>query len=142
MKVKFVKLHEDAVEPKKAYSTDVGFDVTAIDMNIVEKEDYGYIEYDTGIAVTPPEGYFVMAVPRSSLSKTGLILANSVGIIDPDYNDSIKLRFKYVSGSKYYGVGDKIGQLIILPLPQVEFEEVELLDDTDRGLGGFGSTGS
>ena len=80
-----------------------------------------------------------MVFPRSSISKTEASLANSVGVIDAGYRGPVKLRF--YGDEKPYNVGDRIGQIIIIPYPQVEFEEVEDLTETERGQGGFGSSG-
>lgn len=142
MRLRVKKLHTNAKIPEKAHIDDVGFDLVAVGMTTVNEKDYGYIEYDTGIAVQPEKGYYCQIVPRSSLSKTGLWLANSVGTIDPNYTGELKVRFKWVPGSKKYEVGDKIAQLVVLPLPTVELEEVMELEQTDRGAAGFGSTGS
>lgn len=90
-----------------------------------------------------PQGYAGFVFPRSSISKTGHFLKNSVGVIDSGYRGEIKLRMSIPVGSENeYKVGDKIGQLIIIKLPWVEIEEVKELSDTDRGQGGFGSTGN
>ena len=136
MNIKFTKTHPKANMPHRANPTDFGADLTAVSMVITDD----YIEYDTGIAIELPEGHAGLIMPRSSVSKYGLVLANSVGLIDFLYKSSIKLRFKVVSDSaKVYHIGDKIGQLVILPIPTPSFEEVDALDSTSRG--GFGSTG-
>jgi len=140
MQIKIKKLQEQAIIPIKGTTGSAGFDLTAISMNIVENQDYGYIEYGTGIAVAIHDNYVGLLFPRSSISNTGLILANSVGVLDSDYRGEIKLRYKYVQGTKYYNIGDKIGQLVIVKLPSVTFKEVSDLDATERGNGGFGST--
>ena len=102
-----------------------------------------YIEYDTGIAIEIPKGYVGLVFPRSSVSKLDLVQANSVGVIDSSYRNSIKVRFKKLKddGVCVYAPGERIAQLIILPYPMIGFNEVEKLSDSDRGLGGFGSTG-
>jgi len=141
MKLKVKRLNEKAKLPTRAYPDDAGFDLEAINMSIVNEKDHGYIEYDTGISVTPEKGYYCKIVPRSSISKTGLFLANSPATIDPNYTGSIKLRFKWVPGSKKYEVGERIAQLIVLPLPEVEIEEVTELEETVRAEKGFGSSG-
>ena len=133
------KTNELATIPKYAHSTDAGMDLVAVSMNETDK----YIEYDTGIAIEIPKGYVGLVFPRSSVSKLDLVQANSVGVIDSSYRNSIKVRFKKL---KDYGVcryvpGERIAQLIILPYPMIGFNEVEKLSDSDRGLGGFGSTG-
>lgn len=142
MQIKIKKLVPEAVIPNKAHSTDVGLDVVAVSENIVNTPEYGYIEYGLGIAISTPIGFAAFIYPRSSISKTGLILCNSVPVIDPGYTGEIKLRFKWIPGTAKYKIGDKIGQLVIQKFEQVEFEEVEELVETERGTGGFGSSGS
>lgn len=154
MKVKFKKLHPDAVIPLVTPGN-AGADLTAIDITYESEKDL-YLEYDTGIAVEIPEGYVGLVFPRSSISKTDLTLANAVGIIDSSYRGSIKLRFKgsaelaeqqeQMFGKTIrlgitYRIGDKIGQLVIIPYPTIEYIESDELSDTQRGDGGFGSTG-
>lgn len=140
--IKFTKLSENAVTPSYAKEGDAGLDLTAIDY--VKNHDYKFVEYDTGIAVEIPVGHVGLVFPRSSISKTPHTLANSVGVIDSGYRGSIKLRMRYDDSrdDMEYAYGDKIGQLIILPIPTVELVEVSKLSDTERGSGGFGSTGS
>lgn len=147
MKVKFKKTHPDAVAPYRAHSDDAGFDLFAVDIKYKTDASlegvrlYEYYEYDTGIVVEIPAGYVGLVFPRSSVSKTVLRLCNSVGVIDSGYRGNIKLRFAGGKG-EHYRVGDKIGQIIIMPLLDVDFEETSTLSETDRGSGGFGSTGS
>lgn len=141
MVIKIKKLVEQAVIPSYSKEGDAGLDLTAVSVNTTDNGDYGFIEYDTGLAVEIPEGYVGLVYPRSSISKTGLILANSVGVIDSNYRGSIKCRFKAIPNSTIYSVGDRIAQLIIQPIPNIEFEVVEELSDTTRGDGGFGSSG-
>ncbi len=133
------KTNELATIPKYAHSTDAGMDLVAVSMNETDK----YIEYDTGIAIEIPKGYVGLVFPRSSVSKLDLVQANSVGVIDSSYRNSIKVRFKKLkdNGVCIYVPGERIAQLIILPYPMIGFNEVEKLSDSDRGLGGFGSTG-
>lgn len=133
------KTNELAIIPKYAHSTDAGMDLVAVSMNDTDE----YIEYDTGIALEIPKGYVGLVFPRSSVSKLDLVQANSVGVIDSSYRNSIKVRFKKLKddGVCRYVPGERIAQLIILPYPMIGFNEVEKLSDSDRGLGGFGSTG-
>ena len=117
-------------------------DLTAINISTVDNGNFGYIEYDTGLSLEIPEGFVGLIFPRSSISNTGLILANAVGVIDSSYRGSIKCRFKAIPNTTIYNVGERIAQLLILPYPQINFEEVEELSTTDRGLDGFGSSGN
>lgn len=150
MQVKVKKLHPNAVIPSYAKAGDAGMDMVAIDSTI--SPDGLFVEYSTGIAVEIPEGYVGLIFPRSSMSKTTLVLANHVGVIDSGYRGEIKFRFKDLNmqqefdGSWYcdetvYKVGNKIGQLVILPYPQIELVEATELSESDRGADGFGSSG-
>lgn len=139
MKVRVKRLSENAVIPAYANPGDAGLDLVATYVKVEDHNKYGFFEYGTGLAIEIPEGYAGFIFPRSSISKTGMMLANAVGVIDPGYLEEIKLRFKYISGTDSYNVGDRIGQLIILPTPRIEFEEVEDIGESKRG--GFGSTG-
>lgn len=139
MKVKIKKLHPNAVIPAYAKPGDAGMDLTCISESW--NEDNSMVTYDTGLAMEIPEGHVGLLFPRSSVSKTSLVLANSVGVIDSGYRGPIMFKFRYPEEGMVYDVGDRVGQIIILPYPQVEFEEVEELSNTERGEGGFGSTG-
>lgn len=139
--VKIRKVHPDAVLPERAHRTDAGMDVTAISMEMTED----YIEYDTGLQFQLPEGYVMLIFPRSSNSKKDLLMCNSVGVLDAGYTGNLKFRFKLTTEGyteKIYNPGDKIGQIIILPYPEITFIETDNFEATDRGDGGFGSTGS
>lgn len=140
MKVKVKKLNENAIIPSYAKLGDAGLDITTTGINEATES---YIEYGTGLAIEIPEGFVGLIFPRSSISKTDLILTNSVGVIDSGYRGEIKLRFKISKEGdiNIYEKGDKIGQLIIIPYPQIEFEEVNELSSTERGEDGFGSSG-
>lgn len=141
MIVKFKKLVGHAVTPKYAKPGDAAMDVVAISENIVDNGEYGYVEYGTGLAFAVPEGYYMDIRPRSSISNTGMMLANAPGTLDSQYRGELKLRFKWIKDTKKYEVGDRVAQIVILPYPQIEFQEVEELGSTERGEGGFGSSG-
>lgn len=139
MKVKIKKLVENAVIPHYAKNGDAGLDLTAT--SIEQKGDKAI--YHCGLAFEIPQGHFGLVVPRSSNAKKDLLLTNSVGIIDSGYRGEVtavfqKTRLLYTD---LYNVGDRFAQLIILPYPQIEFEEVEELSKTERGIGGYGSSG-
>jgi dUTP pyrophosphatase len=136
MKIRVKKLDENAILPKYAHDGDAGMDVFAQNMTITDK----YIEYETGLSFEVPKGYVMLIFPRSSVSNKHLMMKNSVGVLDSGYRGELKLRFQK-NGEDVYNIGDKIGQIIILPYPEIEFEESESLDETARGSGGFGSTG-
>lgn len=140
MKIKFSKLHYDAVKPFKAHPTDAGFDLTAV--WVEEDRKRNVVSYHTEIAVEIPEGYVGLLFPRSSIYKHQLQLANSVGVIDSGYRGEIVLKYRIVQPHiSRYSFGDRVGQLVIVPVPDVEMVEVEDLEDSDRGKDGFGSSG-
>lgn len=144
MQIKFKKLTPNSVTPTKANTTDAGFDLVATGWSV--SDDYTYVEYKTGIAVEIPIGYVGYIFPRSSVSRVQQLLCNSVAVIDSGYRGEIMLRYRQTwRGAHFepqlYKVGEKIGQLIIMPIPEIEFLEVEELLESDRGSGGFGSTG-
>jgi dUTP pyrophosphatase len=152
IKVLVKKMHPDSKLPTYSKPGDAAMDVYAHSVKSAENNKDPYMEYDTGIAVKIPEGYVGLIFPRSSISKTPYMLANGVGVVDSGYTGSIKLRYKLDAtliehGSlgnvevEYYDIGDRIGQLMILPFPTVELEEVKELPSTERGDGGFGSSG-
>ncbi len=134
--VKVKKLHPDAKLPQYAKEGDAGLDVFAVS----KKETNEFIEYGTGLAFEIPLGYVCLAFPRSSVSNKSLSMCNSVGVLDSGYRGELKIRF-YQHKREEYEIGDKIGQIIIIPYPKIEFEEVKELSETSRGDGGFGSTG-
>jgi len=141
--MKVQKLVEHAEIPERAHKWDAGLDLVATDM--YHDREYGFVEYGTGIAVEIPKGYVGLLFPRSSVSKKDLQLANSVGVIDSNYRGEVKLRYRHTDdpeSSDVYSVGDRVGQLVLVPCPQVRTLEVEKLSDTSRGTGGFGSSGT
>lgn len=140
MKINFTKLRPDAETPKRAHETDSGFDLMAVECDFAPG---GIFVCKTGIAVEIPPGYFGAIFPRSSIRNTPLVLSNSVGVINSGYRGEIVFSFRWVNTADgmQYKAGDRIGQLVILPLPEVEFEEVRSLSESKRGISGFGSTG-
>jgi len=142
MNIRVKKLHSKAVLPIRGSEHAAGYDLTSVGYEIFNSEGYGYIEYQTGLAIMIPTGYVGLLFPRSSVSKTGLILANCVGVIDSDYRGEIKARFKWIQDTTRYNVGDRVCQLIIIKYEELTFEEVEELEQTARATSGFGSTGN
>ena len=138
--VKIKKLHKDAVVPQYAKNGDAGMDLVAT--SILSNTTFD-ITYGMGIALEIPEGFVGLIFPRSSIRKYDLTLSNSVGVIDSGYRGELQATFKKTNGldSVAYKVGDRIAQIMIIPYPQIEFTEVEELTNTERGEGGFGSTG-
>lgn len=155
MKVKIKKLVPEAVIPTYAKPGDAGMDLVAVSTRF-DKD--GNLVYGTGLCFEIPEGYVGLLFPRSSNSKVDLTLSNSVGVLDSGYRGEVMFKFKptarydvdlegnyHFDGIEFqydsYKIGDRIGQLIIMPYPEIEFEEVEELSQTERGKGGYGSTG-
>lgn len=141
MKVKFKKLDSRAVIPSYAKPGDAGLDMTAIDKKYVQTEGTQFYEYDLGLSVEIPEGYVGLLFPRSSISRTNLALSNAVGVLDSGFRGRLTARFRIAGDGQSYKVGDRIVQLVILPYPKIEPEEVQELTETERGFGGYGSTG-
>jgi dUTP pyrophosphatase len=140
MQVYCKKTSEQAVTPSRATSGSVGYDLTAISL-FKKVSDTTYL-YDTGLQIAPPKGYYTEIVPRSSLIKTGYMLANSIGIIDNDYRGNLLIALNKI---------DQKAPDLELPFTRCQlifrkeevnmnFTEVDNLDDTERGSGGFGST--
>jgi len=141
MKVNIKKTHKNALLPSYAKKGDAGMDLTATSKEI---DNLGNIVYGTGLAFEIPEGYVGLLFPRSSNSKTNLYLTNHVGVIDSGYRGEVLFKYNTVDDfmtKGTYNVGDRIGQIIIIPYPQIEFQEVLTLSETDRGDNGYGSTG-
>lgn len=139
LKVKL--LSDNATLPAAATPGDAGLDLVAT--SVAETDEY--LEYGTGLAMEIPEGHVGLLFPRSSVSKKDLVLANSVGVVDSSYRGEVKLRFKKTkqqwADCNLYLLGEKVGQLVVLPYPQVYVTVHEQLSETQRGGGGFGSTG-
>ena len=140
MEVKIKKLNENAVIPRYAHHTDAGLDLVAVSKS---KDRDGNFVYGTGLAFEIPDGHVGLLFPRSSIYKQDLFLTNSVGVIDSGYRGEVMFKFKPIASEvkHHYQVGDRIGQLIIIPYPNVEFVEADELSDSERGEGGYGSSG-
>lgn len=140
MNILIKKLHKDSVVPKYAKEGDAGLDLTATSKWY---DTDGNVCYGTGLAFEIPTGYVGLLFPRSSNAKKTLLLSNSVGVLDSGYRGEVTFKFKNLEDewSEEYNIGDRIGQIIILPYPQVNFIEAEELSETERGDGGYGSSG-
>jgi dUTP pyrophosphatase len=140
MKVRIKKLSENAVIPTYAKEGDAGMDLVAT--RIISNTTFD-VSYGTDLAMEIPNGFVGLVFPRSSVRKYELALSNSVGVIDSGYRGELQATFKKTNGldSLAYKVGDRIAQIMIIPHPPIEFKEVDDLSDTERGEGGFGSTG-
>ena len=138
--VKVKKLTPEAVVPSYSKVGDAGMDLTITDI----KENTTFsISYGFGIAMEIPKGYVGLIFPRSSVRNQDLILSNCVGVIDSGYRGELQATFKKTQGldSLSYNVGERGAQIIILPYPTIYMTEVPELSNTERGTGGFGSTG-
>ena len=137
MKIKVKKLHKDAVIPKIAKDGDAGMDLTAIKKQ--ELND-NYVKYYFGLAFEIPKGYVGYVFPRSSCYRKDQLLSNCVGVIDSGYRGEVSA-VMIGNTDRGYEVGERVCQIVIMPVPEVEFVESEELSESERGAGGFGSTG-
>ena len=130
--------------PKRAHPTDAGADLFAwFEDNTQEIEIYPNEQklVDSGIAIKIPRGFGGFVYNRSSQGKKGIVIPHSVGVIDSDYRGTIKVLLKNISEDRYkIKHGDRIAQLVVQPIELVNF--VDIWNDTQRGTGGFGSTGT
>jgi len=160
MIVNFKKLDEKAQKPKFGKPGDAGADLTATSIDFSRD---GQVVYGTGLCVEIPEGMVGLIFPRSSVRNKDLRLTNSVGVIDSGYRGEIMATFElsdevmrtsdvypdHVAKTNpdagefwnIYNVGDRIAQLVIVPVPVIQYREVAELSETERGEGGHGSTG-
>ena len=143
MEIKLKKLNDAAKIPERGSDYAAGYDLFANISENVEILPHETKLIGTGISCAIPAGYFGGIFARSGLSlKEGLRPANCVGVIDADYRGEIKVSLHNDSEVKrVVEPNQKIAQLVVVPFLTVEFNEVDELDDTDRGEGGFGSTG-
>lgn len=148
MIVKIKKLNELAEIPKYSKPGDAGLDLTCTEVSLDANGNY---VYKTGLSVEIPEGFMGLIFPRSSNANKSLMLTNSVGVIDSGYRGEIMLKFKpnyqyFLQSDEFknkqiYLVGERVGQLIIMPFPEIEWNVVNELSDSERGESGYGSTG-
>lgn len=164
MEIKIKKLSKDAVIPKYAKEGDAGMDLVATSK---EYDGDGNTVYGTGLAFEIPKGYVGLLFPRSSNAKKDLLLSNSVGVLDSGYRGEVMFKYKKSVRVPYFGtlklllsdlgltntltvkncigeeyeIGERVGQILILPYPEIKFLEVNELSETERGEGGYGSSG-
>ena len=129
--------------PSRGHVSDAGIDLTAM---AYEQKRKGVFFINTGVSIQVSPGYYVEVVPRSSIVKSDFIMANSVGVIDPDYRGRIFVPLRYLGSGSGEAVckgllKQRVAQMIIRRLEPCQIEAVDELDDTVRGEGGFGSTG-
>ncbi|WP_051688135.1 dUTP diphosphatase [Desulfofalx alkaliphila] len=140
--LKIKKLHKNAEMPKRATAESAGFDLHCVESFTIEAGEHRPVP--TGLAFEFPPGYVMLLYPRSGNAKRyGITLSNAVGVVDSDYRGEVVVLL-YNSGTKpvSFQTGDRIAQAIIHRLPDIEIVECDEISDTERGQGGFGSTGS
>jgi len=143
MELKITKLYPNAILPSFAHEGDAGMDLY---VHRVIEETANQITYGLGIAVKIPDNHAGLIFPRSSIRKYDLMLSNSVGLVDSGYVGELQATFNktnpcYFDG-KYYDIDERCCQLVVLPLARFDIKEVDTLETTQRGTGGFGSTGT
>ena len=143
MRIRFQRLAPDAREPERAHEHDAGYDLRAAESARLEPGARASI--GTGVAVAIPAGHAGLVLPRSGLAaRHGIALANSPGLIDPGYRGEIRVLLINTDRSEHFdvAVGDRIAQLLLVPFAGAEPVEVEELATSERGEGGFGSSGN
>ncbi|HEY5302537.1 MAG TPA: dUTP diphosphatase [Acidimicrobiales bacterium] len=142
MKIQIRRLHPDAVIPWPRHPGDAGGDLVAIEGCVLLPGARSMVS--TGLSIAIPDGFAGFVLPRSGLaSQHGVTCANAPGLIDAGYRGEIKVALVNLDAHLTYAVqpGDRIAQLVILATPRMEFDEVDVLPDSVRGDGGFGSSG-
>ena len=143
VEVRIARIHADAILPVQGSDLAAGFDLHSVERVEVKKGTTEMLP--TGLVLAIPPGWEGQVRCRSGLGKRGLILPNGVGTIDADYRGELMVLAHWIGEGDSFVVekGERIGQLLLKRVPEIHFVEVarEELDDTDRGTGGFGSTG-
>lgn len=129
-------------DPVRAHSADAGLDLYVPEGQGVLVRSGAVYTIDLGVRAAIPDGYYGQLTLRSSAGKKGLIIPNGIGIIDSGYRGNLKLLVSALAEPVLVAAGERVCQLSILPLPPVDVETGIVDDDTDRGSGGFGSTGT
>jgi dUTP pyrophosphatase len=142
MDISFILLDSRAFPPEQARPGDAGFDLRTVDEIVLapgERASAG-----TGLALALPAGTAGLVLPRSGhAARHGVTVLNSPGLVDSGYRGEVRvLLVNHGSDEVRFEAGDRVAQLVVIELPEVSFQLVERLDDTERGGGGFGSTGS
>ena len=141
--IKYTKLNKYAQEPTRGSAAAAGYDLYAAISNPIVIPAHSTIKVGTGLAFALPESSFAAIFARSGLAtKQGLRPANCVGVCDSDYRgEYIVALHNDTDKEQTINPGDRIAQMILMPYIPMSFEEVKSLDETERGQGGFGSTG-
>ena len=142
MKLEFKRLSDQAQTPAQAHAGDAGWDLYAAEQASIAPGNR--LAVGTGIAIAVPEGHAGLVLPRSGLAaKHGITLVNAPGLIDPGYRGEVRVLLLNTDSEATFevAIGDRIAQLLLVRFEPVEAAEVEALDATERGEGGFGSSG-
>lgn len=142
MNIPLKALDSRAIIPHEAYDGDAGVDLCALEA--CELKPFERQLIPTGLAIAIPRGYAGFVLPRSGTAiKQGLSLVNAPGLIDSNYRGELKIAAINLDADKPIAIqaGDRIAQLVIMAVESVAFEQRESLEDTERGAGGFGSSG-
>ena len=141
MTLKIKRIHEDAVMPAYAHESDAGMDIRSVDEIVIEPGKRALVH--TGLILLLPPNYEAQVRPRSGLAlKNGVTVLNTPGTIDAGYRGEVGVILANFGEEPFkVGKGDRIAQIVIAPVTQATIEETSVLDETDRGSGGFGSTG-
>ncbi len=142
LKIEITKLRDDAVIPVYAYPGDAGMDLRAVEALSIAPFERALVP--TGLAIAIPEGYAGFVQPRSGLAiKQGVTVLNTPGLIDSHYRGELKVALVNLDSKATFEVhpGDRIAQLVIKKVECIEWDIVDSLDETERGIGGFGSSG-
>ncbi len=135
-------LSRDAQIPHKAYNGDAGVDLRSVERIVLKPQEHAMVA--TGLAIALPEGYAGFVLPRSGLAaKHGISIVNAPGLIDSNYRGELKVILLNTDPDNSFTIeiGDRIAQLIVMPVPTINFEQVEELTESQRGESGFGSSG-
>jgi dUTP pyrophosphatase len=141
IELQVVRLRPEAVLPAQAYPGDAGLDLAVCER--VELRPGERAVVSTGIAVAVPEGFAGFVQPRSGLAaRSGITIVNSPGLIDSGYRGEVKVVLQNTDGERTFVAerGERIAQLVVVPVPAVELVEVEELPGSERGVRGFGSS--
>lgn len=135
--LKWMRVGQHGVAPRRGTPGSAGLDLTAT----WHRTTRYYEEYGTGIAFEIPEGHVGLLFQRSSVRDRGLSLCNAVGVLDSDYRGEVTFSFRRFDGELFYKIGERVGQLLVVPIAVLDPVEVDELSTTQRGTGGHGSTG-
>lgn len=135
--LRYKLLHPAASPPRKASEGAAAWDLACVSQFVLPADET--VRVNTGLAMTPPRGYFIKLEGRSGLARDGISVEG--GVIDPDYTGEIKVVLRNTGKDAIFEIGQRIAQFVLLPLVPAEAVAVAELEETARGPAGFGSTG-